>query len=240
MSARRNIDWNRDPTSIWENPMFDWKMSVSRRGQPLPVYDPWFESLSHHYPPKPKPKPHHRKDKYFDKHHLLALTKSLKRDPTTEDIPEDVIDAAKLIKAHNILDEDDGDHTRAQKYLDDEGVKYTIDEQNSNQHIMAVKDEVTGDTKAVLRGTNIELFKKVVKFLKERFGSGKLEDISPQEIEMAVADQFPKEMKALGKDASRFIEDVEADFHIIAGDGRSSGAYKSVKDVIEALNPPNS
>ena len=119
----------------------------------------YYEKMSD--PKKPK-KPKKPKDEVDDRIPLLSRPKGA----DLEEVDYTTWRRAMGIKAHNLLD-DEGIES-AKDFINKNKLKYTIDEEKSNEYGMIAKDEISGATEMFMRGTNINLLKRGAKYLKQK------------------------------------------------------------------------
>ena len=82
----------------------------------------------------------------------VGINKDIK--PTDNNIPLEVQEKAKMIRASNTF-HDSENIAMAQQILDQENINYQIDPELSNKQGLIIHNSETGDTKAVFRGTKI-------------------------------------------------------------------------------------
>lgn len=82
----------------------------------------------------------------------VGINKDVK--PTDDNIPLDVQEKAKMIRASKTF-HDTENFNMAQQILDQENINYQIDPELSNKQGLIIHNSETGDTKAVFRGTKL-------------------------------------------------------------------------------------
>lgn len=82
----------------------------------------------------------------------VGINKDVK--PTDDNIPLDVQEKAKMIRASKTF-HDSENFNMAQQILDQENINYQIDPELSNKQGLIIHNPETGDTKAVFRGTKL-------------------------------------------------------------------------------------
>ena len=117
-------------------------------------------------PGSPELLPKKKKSKRKDRDDDVFQTRSVPKGADLDDVDYTTWRRAMVIKAHNILDDEGVEE--AKDFIKKNKLQYKIDEDNSNEYGMVVKDEVSGATELVMRGTNINLLKNGAKYLKQK------------------------------------------------------------------------
>ena len=130
-------------------------------------YSPrYYEETAEPSPPPKKKEKEKQKDEIAQVKKRKPKTRSKPKLADLDDVDYKTWRRAMAIKAHNILDDEGVE--QAKEFIEKNKLNYTIDEDNSNEYGMVVKDEISGAKEMVMRGTNIEILKRGKQYLKSK------------------------------------------------------------------------
>ena len=130
-------------------------------------YSPrYYEETAEPSPPPKKKEKEKQKDEIAQVKKRKPKARSKPKLADLDDVDYKTWRRAMAIKAHNILDDEGVE--QAKEFIEKNKLNYTIDEDNSNEYGMVVKDEISGAKEMVMRGTNIEILKRGKQYLKSK------------------------------------------------------------------------
>ena len=225
------VDWYTNNRDIFSNADLYNKFYQARKGQAIPRLQPYYaiklrEQRRTPVPPPPTPSPPDEEDEPERDIPIKKKGKGFTKDSpeaglTSDTVsPEEMTDA-KLIKIINDLDKPNLTSEQREDVNNKlREINYELDDRPSNNHIRFVKNLDSGETKGVLRGTNINAFGEAMNTMSTLMEKG----IDSDSFDRLAQTKYYTE---------RLNEDVRQDLDMMfKKDTRDTKMYKDAKRLI--------